>query len=104
MVVFYNQSCYPVSKLMLKHVGVKTGQGEVVLLFPKSADGVTQEFEGLSSNKHLEVYVGVVICSVLVFYSLGQDLYRIHVQSFSTTQGTCQRTQPWQAIPFFPCS
>lgn len=64
--VFCNQSCYPVSKLMSKRVHVKTCQGEVVLLFPNSADGVTHKFEGLLINEHLKVYVGV-ICFALVF-------------------------------------
>lgn len=46
---------------MLKHMGVKTCRGEVVLLFPNSADGVTQEFEGVLTNKCLKVYVGLFV-------------------------------------------
>lgn len=30
-------------------------------MFPNSADGVTQEFEGLLINKHLKVYVGLFV-------------------------------------------
>lgn len=50
---------------MLKHVGVKTYQGEVFLLSLNSADCVTQKYVGLLINKCLKVYMGV-ICFVLV--------------------------------------